>query len=177
MNRCAVNKIQRVIRRKKLSAHLYKMEQYKHHQEVTTMLHCIAVAYYSLCIASILRIKIRSESMIIGALFHDYYLYDWHVPEKYHQFHGIKHSRFAIKNLRKIYKTNAIEENIILSHMFPLTLSPPLYRESIIVSMADKWCSIQETLFSKNHQDLIQTFNLPLLQEYRYCVHNRKETP
>lgn len=37
------------------------------------------------------------------------------------------------------------ECDIISKHMFPLTLVPPMHRESWIVSMADKYCALRET--------------------------------
>ena len=42
--------------------------------------------------------------------------------------------------------TNEIEKDIIAKHMWPLTLRHvPKYKESIIVTMVDKYCSTKET--------------------------------
>ena len=43
---------------------------------------------------------------------------------------------------------NRIEADIISKHMFPLTFNPPRYKESVIVCIVDKVCSIYE-VFSK----------------------------
>jgi uncharacterized protein len=159
MNQKVVNEIKEIIRREDILRHIQKMDAYYHHGKITTMWHCIAVTYFSLKIASLLKLKIQKKSMVIGALFHDYYLYDWHVREKYHQFHGFKRAKFALKNSKKIYPINPIEKDIILNHMFPLTFNPPRYKESILVSAVDKGCSISETLFKTTYHELKQAFD------------------
>ena len=49
---------------------------------------------------------------------------------------------------RRDYNVNRIEADIISKHMFPLTFTPPKYKESVIVCLVDKFCSIYE-VFSK----------------------------
>ena len=39
-----------------------------------------------------------------------------------------------------------IEKNMILTHMFPLNLKLPKYKESIILCFADKICASKEAL-------------------------------
>ena len=159
MKQYIVEEIFHIIQREGILKHIKKMDAYYHHSDVTTMWHCIAVAYFSLKIAYYLKLKVQKKSIIIGALFHDFYLYDWHVPEKYHRFHGFKHGRFALKNSRKIYPINHIEQDIILKHMFPLTVKPPKYKESILVNLVDKGCSVGETLFKSKYKELKRSFN------------------
>ena len=40
----------------------------------------------------------------------------------------------------------SVEKDIIKKHMWPLTIVPPVCREAWIVTMADKYCSLMETL-------------------------------
>ena len=40
---------------------------------------------------------------------------------------------------------NKIERNMILAHMFPLNLTLPRYRESVLLCTADKLCALRET--------------------------------
>lgn len=46
----------------------------------------------------------------------------------------------------KYFTLTPVEEDIILKHMWPLTLKLPRYRESVLVSLADKIVSIKDTL-------------------------------
>ncbi len=129
-----------------------KMNRYIQHGTTTCLLHSIAVAYYSYRICNLLKINIHEKELIRGALLHDYFLYDWHAkykPTRNEGFHGRIHPRIALFNARKDYDINEIEEDIISKHMFPLTFYPPKYRESIIVCLVDKLCSIHET-FNKH---------------------------
>ena len=42
--------------------------------------------------------KLRLRSLVRGALLHDYFLYDWHVPAKWHRLHGFPHAARACRN-------------------------------------------------------------------------------
>lgn len=126
---------------------LREMKKYIQHGRTTTYAHCIAVAYYSYLITTKLPIKLDSKSIIRGALLHDFYLYDWHIPDDSHKFHGFVHPMFALRNSKKYFKLNKIEEDIIKKHMWPLTVTRvPQCREAFLVSLVDKYCSLAETL-------------------------------
>jgi len=92
------------------------------------------------------------KSMVRGAMLHDFFLYDWKKksPERKRKFyeifkmHGFTHPAEALKNAKLYFDLNDIEENIIKRHMFPLTPVPPLYAESWLVTLCDKWVSLSE---------------------------------
>ena len=48
-------------------------------------------------------------------------------------------------NADRDFGLNEVEKDIISKHMFPLTIMPPRYRESVLVTLADKWCALCET--------------------------------
>ncbi|MCJ7855788.1 HD domain-containing protein [Lachnospiraceae bacterium NSJ-143] len=123
-----------------------KTKLYKQHGKTSVYEHSINVAYTSLLIAEKMSIKTDFRSLVRGALLHDYFLYDWHVPEKTHMLHGFTHPRKALENALAEVDLNNREKDIILKHMFPLTPVPPRYAESWIVTAADKICSVMETL-------------------------------
>jgi uncharacterized protein len=114
------------------------------HGETTVLEHSISVAYYSYRFGSGLRIKCDYESLIRGALLHDFFLYDWHVYDKSHTLHGFKHAKTALKNAEKFFPLNYKERDIIKKHMWPLNLSLPRYKESYIVWAADKYSAVIE---------------------------------
>lgn len=108
--------------------------------------HCLRVAGLSCRIAARLPGTADMDSLMRGALLHDYFLYDWHEKDSSHRLHGFFHPGKALENAREDFLLTAREEDIISRHMFPLTPIPPITREAWIVCMADKICSLQETL-------------------------------
>lgn len=132
-----------------------KLKNYKHHQHTSTYYHSIWVAYISFWMSKFLRLRCDNETLIYGALLHDYYLYDCH--QEGQSFHWFKHPGISAANAKRDWKINAVQENIIKRHMFPLTLVPPRYKESIIVSIADKACAIYEGVTKKPYQDRMVT--------------------
>jgi uncharacterized protein len=133
---------------------LLNLARYMQHGDTNCLWHSIAVAYYSLFLVRLLRIPCNLHSMLIGALFHDYFLYDWHDKDPSHRFHGFRHPGTALRNIRKIRELNPIEIDIISKHMFPLTPIPPVYRESVIVCIVDKCCSIYEVFCRNTYKSL-----------------------
>lgn len=124
-----------------------QMDNYIQHGDVSTYVHCFNVAVVSYLICMKFGIKVCITEMLIGALLHDFYLYDWHDgrlrPEG---LHGFTHPAKALRNANKYFDLTEREANIISSHMFPLTLTKvPKCREAVIVGIADKICAIKET--------------------------------
>jgi uncharacterized protein len=125
-----------------------EMHRYIQHGNTSTLSHCLTVAYYSYRLALWLPMRFEYRSLIRGAVLHDFYLYDWHIPDQSHRLHGFVHPRFALKNARRFFHLDPIEEDIILKHMWPLTLRTfPACRESLLICIVDKLCSLAETLY------------------------------
>lgn len=119
--------------------------QYISHGTTSLLEHSIDVAEEALHIVDRLHLRVDEEALIRGALLHDYYLYDWHDSQRAPSWHGFKHPYIALRNARKDFDLNAIEEDIIRRHMFPLTPIPPMHLEAWVVCMADKYCAAGET--------------------------------
>lgn len=115
------------------------------HGDTTVLLHSLAVAYFSLKLAGFLRLNYDEKSLIRGALLHDYFLYDWHIPDKSHRLHGFYHPRVALRNAQGDLSLTGKEQDIIIHHMFPLTPVPPHSREALLVCLVDKGCGLYET--------------------------------
>lgn len=130
-----------------INSDMFKREkQFLQHGSTTVYEHSIAVTFMALNIARKLKIKVNEESLIKGSLLHDYFLYDWHVSDPSHRWHGFTHARFSHDNAMRDFGLNEIEENMILSHMFPLGGPLPKYKESWILTCADKYCATKEIL-------------------------------
>lgn len=131
--------------------HSENFQKTRHHIQHGTMpvyRHCLNVAKQSIQINKALGLGCSERDLIRGALLHDYFLYDWHDKnrENYQKLHGFYHPGIALKNARKEYHLTRREEDIIKKHMWPLTVVPPLCREAWVVTAADKYCSLLETL-------------------------------
>lgn len=140
----------------------FKMTQaHIQHGNVTVNEHCRYVAIYSLILNSILGLHCNKRDLIRGSLLHDYFLYDWHDKEylaKRKRFHGFRHPGIALQNADKEYDLTDIQRDIIIKHMFPLVIMPPIYRESWVVTAADKYCSFMETVrMHKGHGKRVNT--------------------
>lgn len=120
-------------------------KEFIQHGTTTLYQHCVSVAYRSIVIASKFNLNIDMRSLVRGALLHDYYLYDWHNKTVRVKLHGFHHPRIACENANRDFQLNAVEQDIIRRHMFPLTPMPPKYKEGWIICAADKACSLQET--------------------------------
>ncbi len=132
-----------------LESHNFKrMKEYIQHGNVTVNAHVMSVARYSLAISQRLHIPCNRRALVRGALLHDYFLYDWHIPDEVnpHRLHGFYHPGVALRNAIRDYELTELEKDIIKKHMWPLTVVPPGCREAWIVTMADKWCSLLETI-------------------------------
>ena len=121
------------------------LRQYVQHGDTTVYEHALGVAALALRLARRMPFAIDEESLVRGALLHDYFLYDWHVPDPDRPLHGFYHPRAALQNALADFRLNARERDIIRRHMFPLTLKPPATREGLLVCLADKLCALRET--------------------------------
>ena len=122
---------------------------------MTVNAHVMNVARYSIALSENLHIPCNRRELIRGALLHDYFLYDWHdrSRENYQMLHGFYHPGIALKNASREYKLTLREKDIIKKHMWPLTVKPPVCREAWVVTAADKYCSLLETIhLQKGHR-------------------------
>ncbi|BBO66384.1 hypothetical protein DSCA_03140 [Desulfosarcina alkanivorans] len=122
-----------------------KLSQYEHHRGKTRLEHVKEVAYLSFLWGK--RLSLDSEAIVRGALLHDLFYYDW--LHEGPRLHGFRHHNIALKNARQITSLTEKEADIIKKHMWPLTIVPPRYRESLVVSLVDTFCSARDYLSVK----------------------------
>lgn len=133
------------------SENFRKTREHIQHGTMTVHRHCMDVAYCSLLLNKKLRIGCNKHDLIRGALLHDYFLYDWHDKEylaqgKRKRLHGFHHPMTALRNAEKEYQLNNTQREVIRKHMWPLSVVPPTCREAWVVTAADKYCSLMETM-------------------------------
>ena len=115
------------------------------HSDVSVYKHSVSVEITCVWLAKKLRVRVDETSLVRGVLLHDYFLYDWHVPDRSHRLHGFGHAKKALRNAERDFTLNDIQRNMIACHMFPMNPVLPRYRESVILWVADKLCATRET--------------------------------
>lgn len=108
--------------------------------------HCEEVALYTFLICK--KLKLDYISATRGAMLHDFYFYNWrnkHV-EGQKKFHLFRHPRIALENALDIFDLNDMEKDIIIKHMWPVTIEFPKSIEGFILTFVDKYCALSESL-------------------------------
>ena len=137
--------LSRVISELERTGRFDQLKRFKQHGASSVYDHCLNVAETSLRVAEQLSLKVDQEALVRGALLHDYFLYDWHVPDPNRPNHAIHHPRLAWENASRDYALGPTEEDIIRHHMFPVVPIPPKTTEGWIVCAVDKYCAMKET--------------------------------
>ena len=122
------------------------MREYVQHGNTSCLEHSINVSYLSYLYCKNHGLNARAAAR--AGLLHDLFLYDWHLRKrkKGELMHGFSHPRVALQNAQKAFDLTPLEKNIILRHMWPLTIVPPKYPEAYVVVWIDKYCSVMETI-------------------------------
>lgn len=136
----------RIIQPILMSDEFQKRKNFKHHGNISVYDHSLAVSKKAYILAKKLNKDYKSAA--IGGLLHDFYTHPWqekHEKQKFFKQHGFTHAKDALKNsyIYFPYLMNNKIDNIILRHMFPLNKVPPKYMESWIVTLADKYVSLE----------------------------------
>lgn len=111
--------------------------------------HSVAVGYYSYLWAKSWGRDYCSAAR--AGLLHDFTKEYWKNREihltgldRIKAMHGLSHPKTALNLSREFFDINKREEDIIVKHMWPLTVVPPKYTESWMVSFVDKGVAILE---------------------------------
>ncbi len=125
---------------------IQNMRTLKQHANSATLLeHLLYTSYISYRLCRFF--KLNPERAVRAALLHDFRLDD--TPENKQL---LSHSRYALEAANKHFKLTPHEQNIIVSHMWPLTpFHLPRSKEAWIVNIADTYCAMIEgsLLFNK----------------------------
>ena len=116
-----------------------KTKNIKHHG-LTRYDHSRRVAYFSYLVTKFLRLDYKETTE--AALVHDFFTDE--VKEKNGLARLRQHPTCAVENAKKYFELSDKQEDIIKTHMFPVTFTPPKYLESWIVDLVDDAASIYE---------------------------------
>ena len=123
---------------------IWSMASFIQHSQITCLEHSIYVSYISYVVCR--RLGLDYCSAARGGLLHDFFLYDWHIAKSNNGLHGFTHPYTALENAKKSFILNDLEKDIIVKHMWPLTVKLPKYKEAFIVSFVDKYCAFMEII-------------------------------
>lgn len=123
------------------------MAHFVQHGSVSTLEHCQSVAALAWYLNERLHLHADEEVLLVGALLHDFYLYDWHGSGWRHSY---RHAEAARRNAVSHFGVGRRTQHVIRCHMWPLGITHvPHTREAILVSIADKIVSLHETLLKR----------------------------
>lgn len=121
-----------------------RMKDFKQHYETTCFDHCYCAAYYCYLICKKYNLDYKSATR--AAMLHDLFLYDWRVKQpNSNSLHAFTHGKIACKNACKLFDLNEKEKDIIIKHMWPVTVEFPKSIEGLILTFVDKYCAMSET--------------------------------
>jgi uncharacterized protein len=103
-----------------------------------------------------------SASVARGALLHDFFLYDRRAGNNPR--HMNRHAKVALANARARFALNPVEQDIILSHMWPIGRPFYSYKESLLVSLVDKVVSTREVaiMFARTVASFLSSLRIRL---------------
>lgn len=136
-----------------------KLKSIDHHG-ITRYEHSVKVSYYAYKISKFLKLDYKATAR--GGLLHDFFLSSNDKTHKDSIISTFTHPKIARDNAHYVFVTNIIEDDIIVSHMFPFYIKFPKYAESWIVNLTDKVIGATEFI-QKFDYKLWYASNLALL--------------
>ncbi|MBQ7250573.1 MAG: HD domain-containing protein [Bacilli bacterium] len=90
------------------------------------------------------------HTILIGAILHDYYLYDWRADRSKMKSHLSHHPYIAAENAERDFGIHEPIKRVIKSHMWPVNFTEfPKTKEARIISLSDKHIYAKEIFCSK----------------------------
>lgn len=139
MAKCDMNEFYEIVNEYITHPKVLEMKNYIHHG-INRYDHSFTVAYYTYKVTKKLNLNYKSATK--AAMLHDFFLGEVKHRNSYCRI--LVHPFYAVKNAKKYFNINKMEEDIIKHHMFPITPIPPLSIEGWIVDMCDNIASIKE---------------------------------
>lgn len=114
------------------------------HHGITRYEHLLRVSFYSYKVTKFLRLNYKEATR--ASILHDFFLEETKDDNKVHALR--RHPGYALENASKYYDLTDLEKDIIKTHMFPVTFTPPKYLESWVVDLVDDIAGIYEKTYS-----------------------------
>ena len=119
-----------------------EMKNFTQHFGTCRFEHCYSVAFY--CYLVCKKLNLDYESAARAGMLHDLFLYDWRDKNSHKRFHAFHHGKTACKNACAFFDLSPKEQDMIIKHMWPVTLAFPYSIEGFILTFVDKYCATKE---------------------------------
>jgi len=120
-----------------------KIKEARHHGS-NRFDHSLRVSYYSYRISRFFGFDYEEAAK--AALLHDFFMTDNQSSLKDAIISNFVHAKEAANNAMKYFELSLKEEDIIVTHMFPINIVPPKYIEGWVVTSVDKVVATYEHL-------------------------------
>ena len=127
------------------------------HHGMSRFDHSVRVSYYAYKAAKYL--GLNAEDVARGGLLHDFFFEKYENTFKERMNIMFNHPKFALSKASEHFDLTEKEMDIILSHMWPVSIRAPRYAESWLVDCVDNAVSICEKTYSVRAQ-LNAAFNI-----------------
>ena len=122
-----------------------KLKEITHHG-LDRLGHSLRVSYYSYKISKLFGLDYQSTAR--AGLLHDFFFESSKGKKPTERLKNlVNHPKYALKNANDRFFLNNIEKNIIVSHMFPVSITVPRYIEGWIVNLTDDVVAIGEICY------------------------------
>lgn len=121
-----------------------ELNNFVHHYYSTRLKHSLDVSYRSFLVAK--KLHLDDVAAARAGLLHDMFYYSHEEQKKFKRDggHSYVHPRIALRNAERVTDLSPKEKDIIVKHMWGATKSLPHYKESYVVSFADKYSAIYD---------------------------------
>lgn len=133
------------------------------HHGINRFDHSLRVAYFTYMITKKLHLNYKEATE--AALLHDFFTDEVDCENGVMRLR--RHPDYAVKNAEKYFELSEMQRDIIKTHMFPVTFTPPKYLESWVVDIVDDAASIYERGYTIRKQvSIVTTFLFLILVNY-----------
>lgn len=141
-----------------------EMKKYRQHYNITCFDHCLFVSYNTYLICKKHRWDYISAAR--AGMLHDLFLYDWRKRENGRKgLHAFTHGKTAYEQASTFLTLNEKEKDIIIKHMWPVTLAIPKYKETFIITLVDKYFAVAEAFIKiKEHNEKIKNIKEKIIK-------------
>ncbi len=130
-----------------------KMQEIPDHLGSNVYVHTFKVVKNVMKRAIKSRKNLDLENLLVAAIFHDYYLYNWRTTKDRPHPHGKYHPGIAVENAKRDFNISEESQRMIKTHMWPFNFfNPPKGKEARLLCNVGTWIALVECLTTRKHK-------------------------